>query len=118
LLESLTDAQWLLIGKNFPERLNDEDEGRTVGAIAGHVAASEDFIVDRIFRMLEGGTLPPVDVRQVNTTLAARHAGATREQVIEQLRQNRERIAARVAAIPDDQLHIVTHLGSIRAAVS
>src|SRR5437763_11385784 len=59
LLEPLTGEQWNRTGQNYPQRINDEDEGRPVGVIAHHVAESGPFIVDRIKRMVRGETLPP-----------------------------------------------------------
>ena len=41
LLESLTDEQWRMVGRNYPQRLNDEDEDRPIGVIAHHVAVTE-----------------------------------------------------------------------------
>ena len=60
LIDSLTDEQWSIVGKNYPERVN-EDEHRTVGVIAHHVADSQKFIVDRIYLMLEEKSLPRID---------------------------------------------------------
>jgi hypothetical protein len=142
LLESLTDDQWGWTGKNYPQRINEEDEGRTVGVIAHHVAESGNFIIDRIQRMARGETLPPPgDFRVSNAEHAAEHAAVTREEVLSALRESKPRIAAAVRAIPDDQLdvsretpagpmsvafrlervligHIKMHQGSIEAAIA
>lgn len=141
LIESLTDAQWHLGGRNFPERINDEDESRSIGVIAHHVADSERFIVDRIYLMLEGKPLPPVDFHDVNAKQAKEHSGVTRDAVLTMLRTNEERIAPRIRAIPDHELdvprqtpagpatiaqrlervlvgHLKMHQGSIQAALS
>jgi len=107
LVESLSPDQWRLAGKNFPERTNDEDETRSVGVIAHHVADSEQFIIDRIYLMLEGKPLNRVDFHDVNARHAVDHAAVTREEVIALLRANRERIEPRVRAIPDDALDVV-----------
>jgi hypothetical protein len=74
LVESLTDEQWGRVGRNGPERLNDEDEGRTVGVIAHHVAMSGPFIIDRIRAMLAGRQMTPVDIHAMNAAHAAEHA--------------------------------------------
>ena len=141
LVSSLTDDEWRRIGKNHPQRINDEDEGRTVAVIAHHVADAEGFIIERISRMLEGKPLAPVDFRASNATHASEHAQATREEVVTLLRANKQSIPPRVAAISDDQLdvmrdtpvgpmsvaqrlervligHLKQHEGSIRAAIS
>jgi hypothetical protein len=141
LVGSLTDEQWRLVGKNFPERANDEDESRSIGVIAHHVADSERFIIDRIYLMLEGKPLPPVDFHEVNARNAVEHSGVTRDTVLTMLRTNEERIAPRIRDIPDDELdvprqtpagpttiaqrlervlvgHLKIHEGSIRAALS
>jgi DinB superfamily len=141
LLASLTADQWQLVGKNNPERMNDEDEGRTVGVIAHHVAESEGFIMGRIQLMLEGRPMALVDSKASNAAHAIRHASATPQEVIQMLRENREPITKAVAAIPDDKLdvmrdtpvgpmsaaqrlervligHITTHQGSIEAAIA
>ena len=107
LIESLSDAQWRLAGTNFPERINDEDENRSIGVIAHHVADTEHFIVDRIYLMLEGRLLPRVDFHDLNARHAADHSHATRADVLELLRSNEQSIPARVRAIPDEALDVV-----------
>ena len=141
LIESLTEDQWHAVGKNYPERINDTDESRTVGVIAHHVASSEQFIIDRIYQMLEGRPLPPVNFTESNARHAAQKSGVTREEVVALLRANEAQIAPRVRAIPDDALdvehqtpagpatiaqrlervligHMKMHQGSIEAALS
>jgi len=141
LVESLNDDQWRRVGKNYPERLNDEDEMRSVGVIAHHVAASQGLIMDRIDLMLGGGPMPPLNIPAINAAHAAAHAHATKSDVLLLLRNNRSEIARRVRAIADDQLdaehqtpagpatvaqrldrtlcgHIKTHQGSIEAAIA
>ncbi len=140
LVESLDDEQWSRVGKNYPERIN-EDERRTVGVIAHHVADTQTFIVDRMFLMLEEKPFSPVDFRASNAEHAHEHAGATRDQVVAMLRDNRKLLAARVRTIPDDALdvthetpagpatiaqriervligHLKVHQGSIEAAIA
>lgn len=106
LVESLSDEQWHLAGKNFPQRINDEDEGRPVGVIAHHVATNGDYITERIQTMLAGGPLAPINQRAVNAEHARSHSGVTRDEVLRLLRASRNRIANAVRAIPDDQLDI------------
>ncbi len=114
LVESLTAEQWGRVGRNYPQRLNDEDENRTVGVIAHHVASSASWIMERIQALVDGRPLPPVgsgtpsQARQgmsgQNARHAADHAGVTKEEVLRLLREQRPRIAAALRAIPDDRL--------------
>ena len=141
VVESLSDAQWHLTGKNYPERIGDEDEGRRVGVIAHHVATNGDWIVQRIQTMLAGGPLAPVNQREINAEHARENAGVTKDAVLRLLRASRSRIADAVRAIPDNQLdiqretpagpmsaaqrvervligHMKQHQGSIEAAIA
>ena len=106
LIESLNDEQWHRMGKNFPQRINDEDEGRPVGVIAHHVATNGDYITERIQTMLAGGPLAPVNQRAINSEHARSHAGVTKDEVLRLLRASKGRIANAVRSIPDDQLDI------------
>lgn len=118
LVESLTDEQWHRAGKNFPQRINDEDEGRPVGVIAHHVATNGDYITERIQTMLAGGPLAPINQRAVNAEHARSHAGVTKDEVLRLLRASKSRIANAVRSIPDDQLDIerTTPVGPMSAA--
>jgi hypothetical protein len=141
LVESLTDEQWRRVGRNYPQRFNEEDEGRPVGVIAHHVAISGPFIIDRIQGMLAGRPLAPVDFRIGNARHAEEQAAVTREAVLDVLRTTQPQIAAAMRAIPDSQLdeardtpagpmsaaqrlervligHLQSHRGSIEAAIS
>jgi hypothetical protein len=140
LVESLDDDQWHLAGKNFPQRIDNEDEGRPLGVIAHHVATNGDWITERIQTMLVGGPLAPVNMRAINSEHARSHANVTKDEVLRLLRASKGRIANAVRAIPDDQLdiqrstpagpmsaaervekvligHMKQHQGSIEAAV-
>jgi hypothetical protein len=142
LVESLSDEQWGRVGKNFPQRVNDEDEGRPVGVIAHHVAISGPYIMERIQLMAAGKPLPaPRDFREANAEHAAEHADVGKDEVLRLLRETRPKLAESVRAIPGDQLdqsrdtpagpmsvatrlervligHIKMHQGSIEAAIS
>ena len=141
LIESLSDEQWHAVGRNYPERINDTDENRTLGVIAHHVASSEQFIIDRIYLMLEGRPMPQVDFTESNARHAAQKSDVTREEVVALLRANEDQIPPRIRAIPDDELdvehqtpagpatvaqrlervligHLKMHQGSIEAALS
>ena len=140
-VESLSDEQWHMAGKNFPEQINGEDESRSIGVIAHHVADTEPFIIDRIYLMLEGKPLPRVDFHDVNARHSASHSDVTRGDVLDLLRSNEQSIPPRVRAIPDEALdvehqtpvgpatiaqrlertligHLKMHEGSIRAALA
>ena len=106
LIESLTDEQWTLVGRNFPQRINDEDERRTVGVIAHHVAINEPWIMDRIEGMLAGRQLTPIDIKSINAKHASQVAGVSRDEVLTLLRDNLPEILPRITAIPDEQLDI------------
>jgi DinB family protein len=118
LIESLTHEQWHLAGKNFPERINDEDEGRSVGVIAHHVAINGDWIMGRIRTMLDGRPLATIDIHAVNAEQAAEHAGVSEGEVLQILRETKPRVAEAVRSIPDDQLDIPrqTPVGPMSAA--
>lgn len=106
LVESLSEEQWHLTGKNYPQRIGDEDEGRRIGVIAHHVATNGDWIVQRIQTMLAGGPLAPVNQREINAEHARNNAGVTKNEVLRLLRASRSRIADAVRAIPDNQLDV------------
>ena len=141
LIESLNDEQWHRSGKNFPRRIDDEDEGRPLGVIAHHVATNGDWIMQRIQTMLAGGPLAPVNQRVINSEHAREHADVTKDEVLRLLRASKPRIAEAVRAIPDNQLdiqrdtpagpmsaaqrvervligHMQQHQGSIQAAIA
>ncbi len=92
LVESLTDEQWGRVGRNYPQRLNDEDEQRSVGVIAHHVAISMDGMMGRIQALVDGQPLPPAgsgpllqalqSVGIENARHTAEHAGVTKEEVL------------------------------------
>ena len=105
LVESLTDEQWRMKGKNTPgARVNDEDESRAVGVIAHHVASTQPWIMSRIRAILEDKPTPPVDFKIINAEHAEEHAYATRAEVVAMLRDSLSRIARDVRAIPDHHL--------------
>jgi hypothetical protein len=141
LVESLSPDQWHLTGKNFPKRIDDEDEGRSVGIIAHHVATNGDWIIERIQTMLAGGPLAPVNMRTINAEHARNNATVTKDDVLRLLRASKPRISNAVRAIPDNQLdierstpagpmsaaqrvervligHMKQHQGSIEAAIA
>lgn len=141
LISSLTDEEWQMVGKNYPKRANDEDEGRTVAVISHHVAVDGPWTLSRIEDSLAGRQLQVPDKKKLNAGHASDHAGTTREEVLRILRETKPRIAGALRAIPDDQLdlshdspigpltiafriqavligHIKMHQGSIEATIS
>ena len=105
LVESLTDEKWRIRGVNTPElRQNDEDESRSVGVIAHHVASTQPWIMSRIRAIIEDEPTPPVDFKIINAEHALEHAGATKAEVVGMLQQNLHRITDEVRAIPDHML--------------
>ena len=106
-------------GKNFPRRIDDEDEGRPLGVIAHHVATNGDWIMQRIQTMLAGGPLSPVNMRVINSEHAREHAEVTKGEVLRLLRASKARIADAVRAIPDNQLDVQrdTPVGPMSAAL-
>lgn len=140
LLESLSDDQWHVAGKNYPQRIDNEDENRPVGVIAHHVATNGDWIMQRIQTMLAGGPLAPVNMREINAEQARTNANVSKEDVLRLMRASKPRIGNAVRAIPDNQVdvqretpagpmsaaqrvervligHMKQHQGSIEAAI-
>ena len=141
LIESLTDAEWQMVGQNYPKRTNEEDEGRTVAVIAHHVAVDGPWLISRIQDTLAGRQLQVPDKKQLNAEHATEHARTTPQEVLRILHDARPAIAAALRAIPDDRLdlsqdspigpltiafriqavligHIKMHQGSIEARIS
>jgi hypothetical protein len=113
LVESLSDEQWRLKGKNDPNvRLNDEDEGRPIGLIADHVAMSGDWIMGRIQAVLLDQPTPPVDFKEINAKHAARSEEVSKGEVLDRLRKSGTRIVQELRAIPDEKLDLERELPS------
>jgi hypothetical protein len=106
LVELLSDDQWHQAGKNFPQRIDNEDENRLVGVIAHHVATNGDWIMQRIQTMLAGGPLAPVNMREINAEQARTNANVSKGDVLRLLQASKQRIANAVRSIPDNQLDI------------
>lgn len=140
IVESVADDQWRRVGANYPARVNDEDELRTVGVIAHHVALDEPWHLERIQRIIAGDPVEPVDMAAMNRDQAREHADASRGEVLQMLRAELPTIAAAIRAIDDDALdlsretpvgpmsvaeriervligHITAHQGSIEAVL-
>src|SRR3984893_2664079 len=118
VVESLTNEQWRMRGRNTPgQRINDEDEARPLGVIAHHVAVNQDVIMDRIQLVLHDKATPPVDFRQVNAKHANEYADTTKAEVLSLLRSSGEQIAKELRAIPDEKLDKARELTSGKMTV-
>jgi uncharacterized damage-inducible protein DinB len=141
LIEPLTDAEWTKVGANYPQRMNDEDEQRSVGVIAHHVAVSCEAILDRIVAAAEGRPPAPVsDFRASNADHARANAGVGKDEVLKLLRDQTPRVTASLRQLDDQRLerttetrvgpmtvaqriervligHVTMHRGSIEAAL-
>ncbi len=141
LIEPLTPEQWGRIGANYPQRVNDEDERRSVGVIAHHVAVSAQGIMERTLAVAEGRTPRPLsDFSAENAKHAAANAEVTKADVLNLLRTQTTEIVATLRTLTDDQLdrtsetpagpmsvaqriervligHLTLHRGSIEAAL-
>jgi hypothetical protein len=143
LLESLTNEQWRMRGRNTPgQRINDEDEARPLGVIAHHVAVNEEVIMGRIEAVMRDAPTQPVDFKVINAKHANEYADTTKAQVVSLLRDSGREIAKHLRAISDEKLdkarelpsggtmtvqqriervligHITGHQGSIEATIS
>lgn len=106
LVQSLTDAEWRMVGQNYPQRMNEEDEGRPVGVIAHHVALDGPVIVERIQATVAGRQPLPLDIPKRNAQHARDHADVTCDEVLRLLRDSKPTIAAALREVPDDQLDV------------
>jgi len=143
VVESLTNDQWRLRGRNTPGmRINDEDEARPLGVIAHHVAVNEKVIMGRIQAVLHDSPAPPADFKQINARHANEFADTTKAEVITLLQESGTQIVSDLRAIPDEMLdkakelpaggrmtvqqriervligHLTGHQGSIEATIS
>ena len=118
LVEGLDEEQWQSPGKNFPERLNDEDESRTVGVIAHHVAISEQLIWGRIKDLLGGRPPAPLDITVMNAEHAARKGAVTKAEVLTLLEKSGADITAGLRGLSPEQLQVAsaTPAGSFTVA--
>jgi hypothetical protein len=118
VVESLTNEQWRMRGKNTPgQRINDEDEARPLGVIAHHVAVNQNVIMGRIKAVLGDQPTPPVDFKQVNARHANEYADVGKAQVVRLLRDVGPMIAKDLRAIPDEKLDMARELPSGRMTV-
>jgi hypothetical protein len=107
VVESLTNEQWRMRGRNTPgQRINDEDEARPLGVIAHHVAVSQNLIMGRIQQVLHDQPTPPLDNKQINAKHANEYADTTKAEVLSVLTISGQQIVKDLRAIPDAKLDI------------
>jgi hypothetical protein len=84
-----------------------ETEGWTAAAVAAHIALSQDFLIDRVRRIVEDEEFPPFDAAAFhggNTRAAEKNAELSSDQVIALLRNHGAQAAAYVRGLSDDDL--------------
>lgn len=84
-----------------------ENEGRTVGVLAHHMAVIPLLITGWVEKVAAGTPLPPItmdDIDHANAHHAAREAGCSQDEVIKLLRENGAAVAARLAALDTESL--------------
>jgi DinB superfamily len=143
VVESLTNDQWRMRGRNTPgQRINDEDEARPLGVIAHHVAVNQNVIMSRIQAVLLDSPTPPANFKEINAKHANEYADTTKAEVLTLLRDTGGQIAKDLRAIPDEKLdkarelpsggtmsvqqriervligHVTSHQGSIEATIA
>jgi hypothetical protein len=117
-VESLTNEQWRMRGKNTPGlRINDEDEARPLGVIAHHVAVNQKVIMSRIQTVIHEGQPPPVDFKEINAKHAFEYADTTKAEVVALMRDSGRQIAKDLRAIPDERLDMARELPSGRMTI-
>ena len=98
-----------LIAGAPPDALNwsCEAEGWTAAAVAAHIAISQDFLIERVRRIVEDEQFPAFDAtafHQGNARAAEEHADLSTGQVIALLRNHGARATEFVRRLSDDDL--------------
>ena len=84
-----------------------EAEGWTAAAVAAHIAVSQDFLIDRVRRIVEDEQFPPFDAAAFhggNARAAEENADLSSGQVIALLRNHGARATEYVRGLSDDDL--------------
>jgi hypothetical protein len=84
-----------------------EAEGWTAAAVAAHIALSQDFLIDRVRRIVEDEEFPPFDAAGFhagNARAAAENAELSSGQAIALLRSHGARAAEYVRSLDDGDL--------------
>jgi hypothetical protein len=84
-----------------------EAEGWTAAAVAAHIALSQDFLIDRVRRIVDDEEFPPFDAAAFhggNARTAEENADLSSGQVIALLQNHGARAAEYVRGLSDDDL--------------
>ncbi len=97
-LEGLSDAQW---------RTKTPGDGRSVGVVAHHVAASHKSVAGLVGAITHGKTIPALTMDMIhegNAAHAAQHASCTKAETLALLHQNGTAAVATVRGLGDADL--------------
>ena len=111
-VEGLSDAQW---------RAKTPGDGRTVGVVAHHVAASHKSVAGLVDAIAHGRTVPTITMEMIhegNATHATQHAHCTKAETLALLRQNGAAAVATVRGLNETQLDrtVAFPMGTMTAA--
>jgi DinB family protein len=97
-VEGLSDTQW---------RAKTPGDGRTVGVVAHHVAASHKSVVGLVGAIAHGQAVPTITMEMIhegNATHATQHANCTKAETVALLRQNGAAAVATVRGLSETEL--------------
>ena len=111
-VESCPEKDWTQVcpGENWP-----------VGVVARHVAAGHYRVLGLAKMIVEGRQLPDISregIDQANAQHAEKHAGCTKDEVLELLRKNGTAISEYIAGLDDADLDRTGHLAAAGGAIS
>jgi DinB family protein len=97
-VEGLSDTQW---------RAKTPGDGRTVGVVAHHVAASHKSVTGLVGAIAHGQAVPTITMEMIhagNATHATQHANCTKAETVALLRQNGATAVATVRGLSETEL--------------
>ena len=97
-VEGLSDTQW---------RAKTPGDGRTVGVVAHHVAASHKSVAGLVGAIAHGQVVPTITMEMIhegNATHATQHANCTKAETVALLRQNGAAAVATVRGLSETEL--------------
>jgi len=111
-IEGLSDAQW---------RAATPDDGRSVGVVAHHVAASHKTVAGHVSAIAHGQAVPHITMDMIhagNAEHAKQFAHCTKAETLALLRQNGAAAVATVRALGDAELDrsVTLPMGPMTAA--
>jgi len=111
-VESCPEKDWTRVcpGENWP-----------VGVVARHVAAGHYRVLGLAKMIVEGKQLPELShaaIDEANAEHAEKHAGCTKDEVLELLRKNGIAISDYIAGLDDTDLDRTGHLAAAGGAIS